>query len=85
MPLGAINMNTTITSRVAAAPTTSTLPSNVYEVSTDVYQMPFSQHIWRPSDDKKEYNYHIRDNPTDTDGEYIAGRGTVGKRFIGEI
>ena len=85
MPLGAINMNTTITSKVAAAPTTSTLPSNVYEVSTDVYQMPFSQHIWRPSDDKKEYNYHIRDNTADTAGAYIAGRGTVAHSAIGDL
>ena len=85
MPLGAINMNTTITSRVAAAPTTSTLPSNVYEVSTDVYQMAFSQGIWRHNDDSGHLNYHIRDNTADTAGAYIAGRGTVAHSAIGDL
>ena len=84
MPLGPIELNTNLNTIPAATPTTP-LPSNGYDVSTDVYQMPFSQHIWRPSDDKREYNFHIRDDPTDTDGAYIGGRGTVGKRFIGEL
>ena len=87
MVLGPININTTLTSVAAAAPTTSTttLPSNVYEVSTDVYQMAFSQGIWRPNDDSEYYNYWIRDNPAYTAGAYIAGRGTVGAWQIGEL
>ena len=87
MVLGPININTTLTSVAAAAPTTSTttLPSNVYEVSTDVYQMAFSQGIWRPNDDSDYFNYMIRDNPADTDGAYIAGRGTVTNTVYGEL
>ena len=87
MVLGPININTTLTSVAAAAPTTSTttLPSNVYEVSTDVYQMAFSQGIWRHNDDSGHLNYHIRDNTADTAGAYIAGRGTVAHSAIGDL
>ena len=87
MPLGTIDINTAVTSVAAAAPTTSTttLPSNVYEVSTDVYQMAFSQGIWQPNDDTSYYNYMIRDNPADTDGAYIAGRGTVSWAGVGKM
>ena len=88
MPLGAININTTWTSKPAAAPTTSTttLPSNVYETETDVYQMTFSQDIWLPPRESGGYyNYIIRDNPADTDGAYIAGRGTVSWAGVGKI
>ena len=91
MPLGTIDINTAVTSvaAAAAAPTTSTttLPSNVYEVSTDpsVYQMAFSQGIWQPNDDTSYYNYMIRDNPADTDGAYIAGRGAVTNAVYGEL
>ena len=88
MPLGAIDINTAITSKPAAVPTTSTttLPSNVYEVSTDVYQMAFSQDIWLPPRESGGYyNYLIRDNPADTDGAYIAGRGTVSWAGVGKI
>ena len=60
MPLGPIDINTAITSKPAAVPTTSTttLPSNVYEVSTDVYQMAFSQGIWRPNDDSDYFSFN---------------------------
>ena len=87
MVLGAIDINTAITSKPAAVPTTSTttLPSNVYEVSTDVYQMAFSQGIWRHNDDSGHLNYHIRDNTADTAGAYIAGRGTVAHSAIGDL
>ena len=76
---------TTITSKVAATPTTP-LPSGVYEVSTDVYQMAFSQEIWLPPRESGGYyNYIIRDNPADTDGAYIAGRGTVSWAGVGKM
>ena len=87
MVLGAIDINTAVTSVAPAAPTTSTttLPSNVYETETDVYQMAFSQGIWRPNDDSGHFNYMIRDHPTGTWGAYIAGRGVVGDNGIGEL
>ena len=88
MVLGPININTAVTSKPAAGPTTSTttLPSNVYEVSTDpsVYQMAFSQGIWRPNDDTGHHNYIIRDNPHPSTA-YIMGRGIVGSNSIGEL
>ena len=85
MPLGAIDINTNITSKPAATttPYTTTLPSNVYETETDVYQMAFSQGIWRPNDDSGHFNYIIKDNPPAE--PYIAGRGTVGSSIIGEL
>ena len=87
MVLGAIDINTAVTSVAAAAPTTSTttLPSNVYETETDVYKMAFSQGIWRHNDDSGHLNYHIRDNTADTAGAYIAGRGTVAHSAIGDL
>ena len=86
MPLGAIDLNTIITSKVAATPTTP-LPSGVYEVSTDVYQMAFSQDIWLPPRESGGYYNYIISDPgaVSTPGSYIAGRGTVGWAGVGKI
>ena len=81
-------LSTVITSKpVPTATTPTTLPANVYEVSTDpsVYHMTFSQSIWLPNDDSSFYNYMIDDDVAYLGGEYVAGRGTVGATSVGEI
>ena len=61
---------------VPTATPPTTLPANVYEISTDpsVYHMTFSQSIWIPNDDTTLYDLGVYDNVGDTDGPYIGGR-----------
>ena len=86
MPLGPIELNINLNTIPAATPTTP-LPSNVYEVSTDVYQMTFSQDIWLPPRESGGYYNYIISAPgaVSTPGSYIAGRGTVGWAGVGKI
>jgi hypothetical protein len=86
MPLGPIELNINLNTIPAATPTTP-LPSNVYEVSTDVYQMTFSQDIWLPPRESGGYYNYIISDPgaVSTPGSYIAGRGTVGWEGVGKI
>ena len=86
MPLGPIELNINLNTIPAATPTTP-LPSNVYEVSTDVYQMTFSQDIWLPPRESGGYYNYIISDPgaVSTPGSYIAGRGTVGWAGVGKI
>ena len=60
-------LNTAITSKPVPIATSTTLPANVYEVSTDpsVYHMTFSQSIWLPNDDSSVYNVHFHDDMED--------------------
>jgi hypothetical protein len=86
MPLGPIELNINLNTIPAATPTTP-LPSNVYEVSTDVYQMTFSQDIWLPPRESGGYYNYIISDPgaVSTPGSYIAGRGTVSWAGVGKI
>ena len=86
MPLGPIELNINLNTILAATPTTP-LPSNVYEVSTDVYQMTFSQDIWLPPRESGGYYNYIISDPgaVSTPGSYIAGRGTVSWAGVGKI
>ena len=73
-------LGTHITSTpVPTATTPTTLPANVYEVSTDpsVYHMTFSQSIWLPNDDSGLYNVSVFDNMAYDPGPYIGGRKKV--------
>ena len=69
-------LSTAITSTPVPTATTTTLPANVYEVSTDpsVYHMTFSQSIWMPNNDHSLYNVSVHDDVGDTNGPYIGGR-----------
>ena len=72
-------LNTAITSKPVPIATSTTLPANVYEVSTDpsVYHMTFSQSIWRPNNDNTVYNVHIHDDMEDEHGPAVGGRMQV--------